>query len=179
MHQSHIRGIILGQSPRTFGCFIRVICITLAHFTPWRHCLKKGLSSPSDAGNRLWCWANWLPPPRGMRKALEEETGGWKKTKKAWKKLTAATVLSCRGSWEYECQSLVCTWAGWVQCCNKLHQDWKDRVKAPTLELEEEEVEISTLPRQRAWEETREGKVLEVSLYVNTEKNKVVLFSLI
>lgn len=57
---------------------------------------------------------------------------------------------------------------------NKLHQDWKDQMKS-TLETVEEEMEIRTFPQQRAWEELREAKVLELTLYVNIGKVKGVI----
>lgn len=50
--------------------------------------------------------------------------------------------------------------------------------KAPTLEFVEEEMEINTVPPQRAWEELWEVKVLELILYVNIGKIKGVIFSL-
>lgn len=50
-----------------------------------------------------------------------------------------------------------------------------------TLETVEEEMEIRTFPQQRAWEELREAKVLELTLYVNIGKVKgvILLFKLV
>lgn len=40
-------------------------------------------------------------------------------------------------------------------------------------------MEIRKFPQEKAsWEEMREGKALEVILYINIGKNKVVIFSL-
>lgn len=39
-------------------------------------------------------------------------------------------------------------------------------------------MEIRKFPQEMDWEEMGEGKALEVILYINTGKNKVVIFSL-
>lgn len=39
-------------------------------------------------------------------------------------------------------------------------------------------MEIRKFPQEMTWEEMREGKALEVILYINIGKNKVVIFSL-
>lgn len=86
MHQSHIHGIFLGWRPKTFDCFIRMICIELAHFIPWSHHHKKSLSLPQILGIIFGAVLHSLPPPWGMRKALERETRGWKNFKKKKRK---------------------------------------------------------------------------------------------
>lgn len=149
----------------------------LAHFIPQRHHHKKGSSAPSDAGKQLWCCTTLTVTSPGNEKGTRR--GNWRvKGKESVKKSTAVTVLDYQWIWEYKC--LVCMWAGWVKHWNKLYQDRKKiKWKAPPLESGEEEMEISTFPQQRAWEEMWEEKVLEVILHVNIGKNKVVIFSLI
>lgn len=68
--------------------------------------------------------------------------------------------------------------AEWDAAINYIKTE-KIKWKAPTSEFVEEEMEISAFPQQRAWETMWEGKALEVILYVNIGKNKVVIFSLI
>lgn len=181
MHQSHVCGIFLGRRPKTFGCFIRVICIALAHFIPWRRCHKKGLSSPSDAGDQLWCRATLNAASLGNRKGTRE--GNWrakekKKKKKVWKtpQLWPSWVAGAFGNASARAQRA--REQADLPAINYIKNE-KIRWKAPTSEFAEEEMEISTFPRQRAWEAMWEGKALEVILYVNIGENKVVIFSLI
>lgn len=179
MHQSRIHGIFLGRSPKTFGCFIRVICIALADFIPWSHHHIKSLSLPQMLGTSFGAVLHWLPPPWGMRKALEKETGGWKnKKKKTMKKpqLWLSWVARSFGN------SSAAVWCACEQAewSNKINYTRSEKIKwkAPPLEFVEEEMEISTFSQQRAWEELWEGKVLEIILYVKIGKIKGVVFSL-
>lgn len=178
MHQSHICGIFLGWSPKTFGCFIRVICIALAHFIPWSHHHKKGLSSPSDAGNQLWCCATLTATSLGNKKGTGK--GNWTvKGKKSVKtpQLQPSWVAEAFGNTSARVQ-YACEQAEWNAEINHTKIE-KIKWKALTLEFVKEGVEVNAFPQQRVWDEMGEGKVLEVILYVNIGKNKVVIFPLI
>lgn len=136
MHQSHVSGIFLGWSPKTFGCFIRVICIALAHFIPWRHYQKKNGLVIS-----FRCWEPALVPccadchlPREQKRHQGRKLELVKKKKENHEKTTAVTVLSHWDTWESECnESLLCTWAGWTKLWNKLYHDWEDQMEGTYL----------------------------------------------
>ena len=154
MHQSHVCGIFLGWSPKTFGCFIRVICIALAHFIPWRHHHKKGLSSPSDAGNQLWCHATLTATSPGNEKGTRKGNCRVKEKKKAWKnpQLWPSWVAGAFGNTSARAKC-ACEQAEWNGEVNDIKTE-KIKWKPPSLEFVEEEMERSTFPQHRGWEET-------------------------
>lgn len=152
--------------PRHLAVSIRVICIALAHLIPWRHHQKMALSSPSDVGNQHWCNVVLTATSPGNRKGIRKGNWSWwKKKRKSWKKpqLWLSWVTRALGSMSAlraYCAHEQAESNSEINCIMIEKIKWK----APTSEFVIEEMEISTFPQQRSWEEMWEGKVFKVIL---------------
>lgn len=167
MHQSHVSGIFLGWSPKTFGCFNKgnLHCISTSH--PLKTPPKNGLVIS------FRCWEPALVPccadchlPREQEGHQERKLELVKKKKrKSWKKpqLWLSWVTRALGSMSAlraYCAHEQAESNSEINCIMIEKIKWK----APTSEFVIEEMEINTFPQQRSWEEMWERKVFKVIL---------------
>ena len=147
MHQSHVSGIFLGRSPKTFGCFNKgnLHCISTSH--PLKTPPKNGLVIS------FRCWEPALVQccadchlPREQEGHQERKLELVKKKKENHERNHSCDCLESPGHY---CAHEQAESNSEINCIMIEKIKWK----APTSEFVIEEMEISTFPQQRSWEE--------------------------